>query len=139
MPDNDRNFLCRAIESDDVSAVEAGVFAHPELLNAVGTRPPVTFARSVVMAERLLSLGADVEAAGKWWASGMGTRKVEPSVAKFLAKRGANLTAHAAAGFGLADRLEEMLDADPSLIDAKGGDGCTPLHFSRDIATAQLL
>jgi len=32
-----------------------------------------------------------------------------------------------------------MLAADPSVIDAKGGDGCTPLHFSRDIATARLL
>jgi ankyrin repeat protein len=32
-----------------------------------------------------------------------------------------------------------MLDADPSLIDAKGCDACTPLHFARDVATARLL
>jgi ankyrin repeat protein len=32
-----------------------------------------------------------------------------------------------------------MLVRDPSLIDAKGGDGCTPLHFSRDVETAELL
>src|SRR4030095_8827105 len=29
--------------------------------------------------------------------------------------------------------------ADPALIDAKGCDACTPLHFSRDVATARLL
>ena len=46
---------------------------------------------------------------------------------------------HAAAGLGLIDRLDEMLAGDPSLIDAKGGDGCTPLHFARDVATAALL
>ena len=32
-----------------------------------------------------------------------------------------------------------MLQADPSPIDARGGDGCTPLHFARDLATAEFL
>src|SRR5262249_45446867 len=32
-----------------------------------------------------------------------------------------------------------LLDQDPLLVHAKGGDGCTPLHFARDVATAQLL
>ena len=62
-----------------------------------------------------------------------------PDVARFLVERGARLTPHAAAGLGLRDYLAELLDRDPSFVDAKGGDGCTPLHFSRDVDTAQLL
>jgi ankyrin repeat protein len=91
------------------------------------------------MAERVLALGGDIEAVGKWWGPGMGLREVDPAIARFLVECGASLTTHAAAGLGLVDRLAEMLDADPSLIDAKGGDGCTPLHFARNCATAELL
>jgi hypothetical protein len=102
-------------------------------------RPALTRARSIAETEQLLSEGADVTAVGRWWAPGFYTRDVDAEVARFLVERGAGLTPHAAAGLGLVDRLADMLSADPSLIDAKGGDGCTPLHFSRDIATATLL
>ena len=81
----------------------------------------------------------EVEAASKAWASGLGTRKVDQTKARDLVARGATLTPHAAAGLGLTDELARMLAADPSLIDAKGCDACTPLHFSRDITTAELL
>jgi ankyrin repeat protein len=54
-------------------------------------------------------------------------------------ERGAPLSVHAAAAFGFTDSLAGLLRADPSLVHAKGGDGCTPLHFARDVATAQLL
>ncbi len=40
---------------------------------------------------------------------------------------------------GLTDLLQSRLRADPGLVHAKGGDGCTPLHFARDIPTARLL
>jgi ankyrin repeat protein len=81
----------------------------------------------------------DLNAVGQRWASGLHTRDVDADVARQLVERGAPLTVHAAAGIGLTDHLAGMLDADPTLIDAKGCDACTPLHFSRDIATAQLL
>lgn len=139
MSNDAKNLLRDAIESDDVSAVEAVIRGHPELINSPDSRPAVTLARTVAMAERLLALGADLEAVSKWWSRGMGLRRVDQTVATFLVERGARLTAHAAAGLGLVERLEEMLDADPALIDAKGGDGCTPLHFARDCATAKLL
>jgi hypothetical protein len=51
----------------------------------------------------------------------------------------APITVHAAAGLGLLDRLTRMPDTDPSLVHAKGGDGCTPLHFSRAAAMAKML
>jgi ankyrin repeat protein len=81
----------------------------------------------------------DLKAVSERWASGLHTRDVEPEVARTLVDRGATLTVHAAAGIGLTDHLARMLDADPALIDAKGCDACTPLHFSRNVATAQLL
>ncbi|PYT18907.1 MAG: hypothetical protein DMG59_02455 [Acidobacteria bacterium] len=139
MSDQPRTLLIRALESDDFAAIEALLDDHPGLLNAPNVRPAVTAARSIATAERLLSMGADVEAVSNWWAPGMYTRRVVAEVGRFLVEHGAKLTPHTAAGLGLTDHLAEMLNADPSLIDAKGGDGCTPLHFSRDVVTARLL
>ena len=81
----------------------------------------------------------DLQAVSEWWASGLHTRKVDPTVARTLVERGATLSVHAAAGLGFTDHLARMLRDDPALIDAKGCDACTPLHFARDVATAQLL
>jgi ankyrin repeat protein len=81
----------------------------------------------------------DLKAVSEWWASGLHTRTVDPAVARKLIERGATLSVHAAAGIGLTDHLAPMLATDPTLIDAKGCDACTPLHFARDVATAQLL
>src|SRR5262245_52494063 len=81
----------------------------------------------------------DLRAVSEWWASGLNTRTTDQQVARKLVERGATLTVHVAAGLGLTDHLARMLDADPSLIDAKGCDACTPLHFARDVATASLL
>jgi ankyrin repeat protein len=39
----------------------------------------------------------------------------------------------------MLDALGALLDADPALVRARGGDGGTPLHFARDVATARLL
>jgi ankyrin repeat protein len=139
MPDDVSMLLRRALESDNLPSVEAIVREHPEVLNSTTARPPLSAARSLSMAERLMSLGADVKVVGQWWAQGFETRKVDTNVAKFLVEQGARLTAHAASGLGLAQHLEQMLNADPTLIDSKGGDGCTPLHFSRNTQIACLL
>jgi ankyrin repeat protein len=139
MPDNIQQLLRRAIESDDVDSVATLLRSNPQLLNPASARPPLAAAKSVRMAERLLSLGADVKAVGQWWAPGFQTRDVDSKVANFLVERGAELTPHAAAGLGLIERLQQMLDSDPSVVHAKGGDGCTPLHFSRNTAIARLL
>jgi ankyrin repeat protein len=111
MPDQSFAILKPALESGDIASIDALIHDHPDLL----------------------------EAAAKKWAPGFDTRKVKPEAARFLVERGVELTPHAAAGLGLVDRLAGMLAADASVIDAKGGDGCTPLHFARDIATATLL
>lgn len=79
------------------------------------------------------------ELAGRFWASGLGADRVPVDVARKLVERGAPLSIHAAAAFGFEDRIAAMLAADPSLVHAKGGDGCTPLHFAREVRTAELL
>ena len=113
-PEKPDPVLMRALKSGDAAAVEA-LTSDKDLL---GTR---------------------ALAAGRWWAPGFCTRQVAPEVARLLVDHGAPLTAHAAAGLGFIDELARMLAADPSLVDAKGGDGCTPLHFSRNTAIAGLL
>ena len=79
------------------------------------------------------------DAVGKSWASGLCSDNIPPVIVRLLVARGAPLSIHAAAGFGLIERLAELVGADASLVHAKGGDCCTPLHFARDVATAQFL
>ncbi len=107
-----RDLLQKALRSNSPEiAVEAVVHDHPDLPDAIG----------------------------KSWANGFGTDPIPPEVARFLVAQGAPLSVHAAAAFGFTDALANLLGADPSLVHAKGGDGCTPLHFARDVATARFL
>jgi ankyrin repeat protein len=100
----------------------------------------IRLAMNPILARALESGSAeDMKAVSEWWASGLHTRAVDPAVARTLVERGATLSVHAAAGLGFTDHLARMLADDPALIDAKGCDACTPLHFARDVATARLL
>ena len=45
----------------------------------------------------------------------------------------------AAAHLGMFDRLRELVDRDPSLVRARGGDGKTPLHCARTAEVARYL
>jgi ankyrin repeat protein len=112
MVDRFRDLLQKALQSDSpASAVEALVHDHPDLPEAIG----------------------------KAWANGFHTDYIPPAISRFLVERGAPLSVHAAAAFGFVDSLADLLGADPLLVHAKGGDGCTPVHFARDVATAKLL
>lgn len=53
--------------------------------------------------------------------------------------RGAIVDVFAAAHLGMFDRLRELVDRDPSLVHARGGDGKTPLHCARTVEIAQYL
>lgn len=79
------------------------------------------------------------EIIGNSWADGFSTSHIPPEVARFLVQHGAPLSIHAAAAFGFTEIVTSQLLADPLLVHARGGDGCTPLHFARDISTAQIL
>jgi ankyrin repeat protein len=131
--------LRRSIEADDLEAAEKIALRGPALLNCDKGQPLLSRARSVAMAERLIAAGGKIESITKWWGPGFGVRGVEPAVGRYFVERGAALTIHAASALGLIDELKTLLDSHPALIDAKGGDGCTPLHFARDVPTAQFL
>jgi hypothetical protein len=46
---------------------------------------------------------------------------------------------HAAARLGTVEKLRELMDADPALVHACGGDGQTPLHFASTVEVAKFL
>jgi ankyrin repeat protein len=102
--------------------------------------PLVTQARSRQMLDVLLEAGVDINAKSRWWAGGFGLlHTAEPSLAAYAIERGAMVDVHAAARLGMLEKLRNLLDADPALVHARGGDGQTPLHFASTVAIARLL
>jgi ankyrin repeat protein len=92
------------------------------------------------MIDALLDAGADINARTKWWAGGFGVldgsgEKLTP----YLIQRGAYVDIHAAARLGLFERLKELVEGDPALVHARGGDGQTPLHFASNVEIAGYL
>ena len=88
----------------------------------------------------LLDAGADLNLKSDW-ENGPYTvldRADEPA-ARFLLSRGATLTPNVAARLGWFEELAAMIEADPSLVHARGGDGQQPLHEAKSIAIADFL
>jgi ankyrin repeat protein len=60
-------------------------------------------------------------------------------MAKFLTERGATIDVHSAARLGMLEKLQDLLDADPTLVHACGEGGQTPLHFASTVPIAEFL
>ena len=92
------------------------------------------------MVDVMLQFGADINARSQWWAGGFGVLDdANPEIAAFLIERGARVDAHAAAHLGMVDRLKELIDLNPGLVHARGGDGQTPLHCAANVEIAEYL
>lgn len=92
------------------------------------------------MIDVLLDAGADINARTKWWAGSFGVLdSCDPKLAPILIERGAYVDIHAAARLGLFDRLKELIERDPALVHARGGDGQMPLHFAATVEIAEYL
>ena len=92
------------------------------------------------MIDALLGTGANINARTRWWAGGFGVLDgCSPELAPYLIERGAYVDIHAAARLGMLDRLKSLIEADPGLVHARGGDGQTPLHFASSIEIAGYL
>jgi ankyrin repeat protein len=91
------------------------------------------------MADFLLKAGADIDQKSHWWAGGFGVLDGDSELTSFLIERGATVGVHAAARLGQLDRLEALAAANPTLVNARGGDGQTPLHVARSVAVAEYL
>jgi ankyrin repeat protein len=139
-----RSELRSGVESDDVVFVEGLIAEHKQDFERIfregcDGEPLFALVRSVAMADLFLEAGVSVQMISGWWGPGFGLGKVATVVAEHLANRGVQLTVHAAAGLGMIDRLRAMIDQRPELVFAKGGDGCRPLHFARNVDIARLL
>lgn len=80
----------------------------------------------------LLEYGADLNVKSNWWAGGFHLlHHTEPEIAQYLITRGAEVDIHAAAELDMLAQVEAMIEADSSLVNARGGDGKTPLHYAK--------
>jgi ankyrin repeat protein len=94
----------------------------------------------VALIDVLLEFGADPNRRSEWWAGGFHPLHVATGqVADRLIAADAVPDACAAANLDRPDLLREILAADPSGVQERGGDGQTPLHFARSREVADLL
>ena len=103
---------------------------------------PLLMARAsgnVAVIDALLDIGANIDGRSHWWAGSFGVLDGDPKLAQHLIDRGATVNINAAAHLGMIDRVKELLDADPTLVHHRGGDGQTPLHVAKTVEIADLL
>ena len=137
-----------ALRDGDIERVRALLAAHAEVRAAInspigpfGSRPAAMVKTNLPLLDVLLAHGADLNRKSDWWAGGFGLLEYDctPEQAVPLIARGAVVDVWAAAHLGMHDRVRELLDADPSLVQARGGDGKTPLHCARTVDVAREL
>src|SRR6266404_6396490 len=138
--------LKKAFGEHDAAQFRRLLDRHPELKAKINEpvaafdAPLITRVRSPDMLDVLLDAGADINAKSRWWAGGFGLlHGADPELAAYAIGRGAVVDVHAAARLGLMARLRELISADPGLVNARGGDGQTPLHFTSTIEIAEYL
>ena len=128
-------------------AVRGLLAAHPELAARINEplfdfdRPaaPCT-ATDLPMLDLLLAHGADLNVKSSFEKGGFGIlENVTPEQAPPLITRGAKIDVWAAANLGMAAELRALIQADPSLVNAKGGDGKQPLHYAHTVEIARFL
>lgn len=146
----------QAVEHEDVDGLRALFESHPSLADVIDApwfsfdKPAIVQAagrRNQALVDVLLELGADIDAKSAWEAGPYsalhslvdGPTPQSLALADHLADRGATVDIHSAAGMGRADRIAELLDEDPELVNAPGPDGATPLHLARTPEIAALL
>ncbi|HEV8347100.1 MAG TPA: ankyrin repeat domain-containing protein [Vicinamibacterales bacterium] len=137
-----------ALHEGNVQRVRELLDTHAEVRAAVNapishfnSRPLAAAKKNLPVVDLLLAHGADLNLKSEWWAGGFGLLEYDctPEQAAPLIARGAVVDVFAAAHLGMIDRVRELVDRDPSLVHARGGDGKTPLHCARTVEIAQYL
>lgn len=138
--------LKQAFQANDAPRLRKLLDRYPEFKARINDpigpfdSPAITHVRTREMLDVLLEAGADINAKSRWWAGGFGLlHTAEPDLAAYAIQRGAEVDVHAAARLGLLEKLRELINADPSRVHARGGDGQTPLHFASTIEIAGFL
>lgn len=141
------------IQADDAAGVERLLKGDSELTARLdGPLPGGAFGETALLAavyrrnrevvEVLLRAGASVNQKSHWWAGGfhaLDSAWEEPSFAAFLIEHGAVAGIHYAVRLELFDAVSDILAETPQAIQARGGDGQTPLHVARTVAMAEFL
>lgn len=139
-----------AVRLDDAQRVRDVLARFPTLADHLndampggdfGATPLIAAAnqRNREMIDVLLDAGADINQRTHWWAGGFGVLDSQPELDEYLVSRGATVDAHDAARFGLMNRLEELVAADPQIVNARFGDGQTALHVASSVEIASFL
>jgi Ankyrin repeat len=145
-PQRDIEAFAKAVEDGDVARVRQ-LLAVPHVREAVdepmfafGQRATHVAARSEPMLMALIEAGADVRLKSDW-ANGPFTvlDHADERTARFLMTHGATLTPNVAARLGWLDELEALVEADPTAVHARGGDGRQPLHEAGTVEVADFL
>lgn len=146
MESSDHDLLREIFRKNDAPGLRDFLAQRPELRKRINDpigpfdSPLICSVRTREMLDAALEAGADINARSRWWAGGFGLLdQAEPPLAHYAIARGATLDVHSAARLGLIEKLRQFVAADPELVHARGGDGQTPLHFARDVATAAYL
>ena len=142
--------LGAAVVANDTNRVRSVLATYPELRQSVDDEMPgghfgatalltAVNHRNREMIDVLLAAGANINVRSHWWAGGFGVLDGDHGLHDFLIERGAVVDVHAAARLGRIDRLNQLLESNPALVHARGGDGQTPLHFVKNVEVARLL
>jgi ankyrin repeat protein len=142
--------LTGAVRANDAALVRQVLQRHPALKSRLNEPlPNFDFEAPAMigavnrgnreMVDVLLDAGADINARTRWWAGSFGVFDGDPKLASFLIERGAYVDIHAAARLGMFDRVKELVEGDPALVHARGGDGQMPLHFAATVEIAAYL
>ncbi len=138
----------RALVAGDAAATRALLTQHADVRAAInapvgdfGGRPVTVARKNLPLLDVLLEFGADINLKSDWRAGPFGVLEydITPDEAAPLIARGAVVDIFAAAHLGMAARVRELVDADPALVHARGGDGKTPLHCASTVEIAEYL
>src|ERR1700753_2126445 len=143
--------LTAAIKANDGALVRQVLTRYPVLKSTLNEPlPNYSFDTPAIVAavqkdnrdmiDALLDAGADINARSRWWAGGFGVLdSSSEELTPYLIQRGAYVDIHAAARPGMLERVKELVEGNPALVHARGGDGQTPLHFASSVDIAGYL
>ena len=144
--DSPANAIHRAVCEDNPALLRDTLAQHPELKARINDpdgpfdSPLINSVKSRAMLDAVLEAGADINVRSQWWAGGFGLLDTaSDDLAVYALERGARLDVHSAARLGRLEDLRRMVDANPNLVHARGGDGKMALHFARNVEVAAFL
>lgn len=139
--------FCAALFAGDVAAargvLESSAFVREHINEPgfdFGQRAAHVAAKNTAMLGLLIEFGADINLRSNWEKGPFTVLdNADETSARFLIGRGAVLTPHVAARLGWFDDLKRLIEADPSRVHERGGDGQQPLHQAKTPEIAEWL